>query len=96
MIAAAPLAYVHHAIFLFPGLFWWLAAGRAQPRASVAAVLALGIVAATDFPGLYGRLELSPDHWKWVSSINLYALLALYGVGLRDALRAGRQHGGVL
>lgn len=93
MIAAAPLAYVHHAIFLFPGLFWWLAAERTQPRASIAAVLLLGMAAATDFPSLYARLELSPRLWSWTSSLNLYALIVLYGLGLYQALGAGRRAG---
>ena len=82
VIVAAPLAYVHHVMMLFPVLLWASADCILRGGARPTAIVALGIFAGTDFPLLYDRLHLSHAAFVGVSSLNLYALLGLYLLGL--------------
>jgi hypothetical protein len=88
VIIGSPLAYLHHVIMLFPVLLWFSATTLASGSTKTTAIVALGIVAGTDFPSsLYGRIHLTPIASSLVSSLNLYALLVLYTLGLMRLCR---------
>ena len=78
MIVASPLAYTHHVIYLLPGLLLALhLALRDERRVLAGALLVLGALASTEFPNVY------TSGWPTLAlSLNLYALLALYGIGV--------------
>jgi alpha-1,2-mannosyltransferase len=84
MIIASPLAYTHHIIYLLPPLLLELhRALREDRRVHAGALLLLSAIASCDFPAVYSN---PPPGTIW-TSINLYALLALYGVGVWSLVR---------
>jgi hypothetical protein len=86
VLIGSPLTYLHHVIMLLPVLLWFSTIDLSSGSAKTTAGLALGIIAGTDFPVLYGRLGVSPTT-SVASSLNLYALLGLYALGLMRAHR---------
>jgi len=82
LVVGAPFAYIHHVIFLLPVLLWCLTEREAISGMRVILYLALGIIAVVDFPVLYDRFHFNPETARWITSINLYALLGLYGLGV--------------
>lgn len=83
MIIASPLAYLHHVVLILPGLLitaWLIVPG--DNRGSyvfLALMLGLTFIASTDFPLLYDRLHINAGMLR---SLNLYALLILFALGL--------------
>jgi alpha-1,2-mannosyltransferase len=83
MVVGSPLAYLHHVVYVYPGLL--LAAGllmtegNARSHALLALLVGLAAFFSTDFPLLYGRLSIHLDPLR---SLNLYALLLLFSLGL--------------
>jgi len=86
VLIGSPLTYLHHVIMVLPMLLWFSATYLSSGSTKTTAGLALGIIAGTDFPVLYGRLGASPTT-SVASSLNLYALLGLYALGLMRAQR---------
>lgn len=83
MIIASPLTYLHHVIYIYPGLLitTWLvmAKGNWYSYGGLTLILGLTVVSSTDFPLLYGSLRIE---WNVLRSLNLYALLFLFVLGL--------------
>ena len=83
MIIASPLTYLHHVVLIYPGLLItaWLIMPREKRGSYVLLALMLGLafIASTDFPLLYNRLQINGGI---LSSVNLYALLILFILGL--------------
>lgn len=83
MIIASPLTYLHHVVLIYPGLLItaWLIMPREKRGSYVllAVMLGLAFIASTDFPLLYNRLQINGGI---LSSVNLYALLILFILGL--------------
>ena len=87
MIVASPYAYVHHLIYLMPALLLALhRALREDRRALCAALLVATALLAVDFPWLFFR----HPQGAIVTSLDLYVLLALYGIGVAQQLRDRR------
>ncbi len=91
MVIASPLTYVHHVLYVAPGLVLALSyawAGlRGWRRAAVVTSLVLAASAAgIHFPRLYRQWSLSPLETKLFTSLNLYALLVCLAVALALAL----------
>jgi alpha-1,2-mannosyltransferase len=87
MIIGSPLAYSHHVIYLLPPLLLELhRAFREDRRVRAGALVVLSAIASCDFPILYPNPRPAPI---WLS-VNLYALLALYGMGVWSLLRDHR------
>lgn len=85
LVLASPLAYVHHVIYVAPAAAVWISrAWRDRHPGRLAALLGLLLLASTDFPPLYGRIELGAGAFKIATSLNLYALLGLVAVGLHS------------
>jgi alpha-1,2-mannosyltransferase len=86
MVIASPLTYVHHVVYIYPGLVttMWSRAAEAGERWRTLCLimLALAGVASLDLPMLYDRLGAS---WPALRSLNLYALLGLFVLGLLSA-----------
>lgn len=91
VIIGAPVTYVHHVIMLLPVLLWASSDCMKGPGSKPALIVALGIIAGTDFPVLYTRFHWSHAAYVGVSSLNLYALLALYVLGLIEAARVATE-----
>jgi alpha-1,2-mannosyltransferase len=82
MVLASPLTYVHHVAYVFPALVWLLLDLARRNRATYAVALVLFAAAAgIDFP-LIGMRTGSTSY----AVINFVSLLALYGIGLSQAL----------
>ena len=83
MIISSPLAYLHHVIYIYPGLLvaGWalLESGERRTLGASVALVCLAAIASMDFPVHYDRLG-SPV--AALRSLNLYALLGLFGLGL--------------
>ena len=82
MIIASPLSYIHHIIYLFPGICWLAGhTDSASKRALILCGLLIGAaaVAAVDFPSRYPwyLTRHALNGWKAIlfTSLNLYALL---------------------
>ena len=89
MVIGSPLAYAHHVLYLLPGAMLQLVFAIRSGNVKYAAGLpALFAIVATDFPAYYYRFKLGPTANQLVTSMNLYALLALYFVGMRFAALA--------
>lgn len=87
MIVASPFAYRHHVIYLLPGAVLLLtdASLGFRPVAGIVWTgLLLGVMAlaGAPFPGMYARWSLSPQAARFLTSLNLYALLLLMALGL--------------
>ncbi len=87
MVAASPLAFRHHVIYLYPAACLALAHALRAPAGLRGALALGGLVAAlgvagADLPQLYPQLALGPAAARAVTSLNLYALLGLYLAGL--------------
>src|SRR6202035_2483419 len=88
MVVASPVAYLHHVIYLLPGLAlslgyaWTALAGWRRP-AAVAVLLLAAAAAGAPFPEMYMHRGISPIGQglplglELLTSLNLYALLAL-------------------
>lgn len=83
MIVGSPLTYLHHVIYIYPGLLLcsWIALIRGGRLGWVLFISLIGLtgVASIDFPLLYDQLGL---HSTVFRSLNLYALLGLFVLGL--------------
>ena len=83
MVIGAPYAYLHHVIYIFPGLLLCCAGlvmkGSQLSFISLFLLLVLAVIAGTDFPLYYNRLGLDATALR---SLNLYALLGLFMLGL--------------
>ncbi len=83
MIVASPLTFLHHVVYLFPGalysLFfvWRSYPGRERWPVAGGILLLVGL-SSFDFESRYGALGLPNE----VASLNLFALFALYVVGI--------------
>ena len=83
MTIASPLVYFHHVIYIYPGLLitvWMLV--HDSSRGSVlplALALGAGLMASIDFPTLYNAFHINAGILR---SLNLYALLSLFCLGL--------------
>ncbi|MCB0208467.1 MAG: DUF2029 domain-containing protein [Anaerolineae bacterium] len=83
MIIASPFTYLHHVIYIYPGLLltiWtvWDRSCRLRVPLLIG-LISLTIIAGIDLPSLYNDLGLNITLLR---SINLYALLCLFGIGL--------------
>ncbi len=97
MVVSSPFAYLHHVAYLLPGaalaLTWALLGVRIpvispiRRTAWFLALLAPLALASVQFPDRYDRWNLSPLAAKYLTSLNLYALLLLMAVVLALAWR---------
>ncbi|WP_437875770.1 glycosyltransferase family 87 protein [Sorangium sp. So ce513] len=81
MVVASPFTYVHHVLYLFPAALYALDRAATRRRAvEMGALVVLLALASVDFPYVYEQLKapLPP----LALSMNLYALLALYALGV--------------
>jgi alpha-1,2-mannosyltransferase len=83
MIIASPLTFFHHIIYIYPGILVisWILLHRAKREAILLLLLLLGtaLIASIDFPIYYEALSIEAELLR---SLNLYALLVLFGLGL--------------
>ncbi|MCD4655602.1 DUF2029 domain-containing protein [bacterium] len=83
MVVGSPLTYLHHVIYIYPGLLLctWIVLRKGGRLASVllTCLVGLTVVASIGFPLLYGRLGVESTVLK---SLNLYALLCIFVLGL--------------
>jgi len=82
MVLGSPLAYLHHVIYIFPGVLltcWILIQRKGRYVFLLISLLSLTLVASIDWPMRYGRLGLELNIF---TSLNLYALLGLFFLGL--------------
>jgi len=87
MIISAPLAYLHHVIYIFPGAllalsYVWMTFPRRKSMLIVSFLLLVLVLIGMDFPIYYDRLPLSVVGEKLFTSMNLYLLLVLFCFGL--------------
>jgi alpha-1,2-mannosyltransferase len=92
MVISSPLTYVHHVLYVAPGLvlslsFAWAGLRGWRRAAAVASLLLAATAAGIRFPELYWHWTLSPLEAKLFTSLNLYALLVLMLIGLALALK---------
>ena len=86
MMIGSPLAYAHYVLYLLPGALFQLAfAVRSGQVKYVGLLAALFAIVSTDFPAFYYRFHYGPMGDLLLTSLNLYALLVLYLVGMRLA-----------
>ena len=87
MVIGAPFAYLHHVVFIYPGvLLVAMSLIRSGHRARfplLVIVIALAYVVSIDFPIHYGRIGIEVAPFK---SLNLYALLGLFAMSLVASL----------
>jgi alpha-1,2-mannosyltransferase len=93
MIVISPLAYLHHVIYTFPAamvLGAHLLSEERSVRRDLLLVFAAACVALAgiDFPLLYDGMHLGDLGKRFLTSINLYALLGLYAALLVAAASA--------
>ena len=83
MIIASPFTYLHHIIYIYPGLLltiWAVWDGCCRLRVPLLfCLISLTIIASIDLPAMYKDVDLQ---MTILSSLNLYALLCLFGIGL--------------
>jgi alpha-1,2-mannosyltransferase len=92
LLLASPLTYLHHVVYVMPALvIWLLRAWSEDRRALFGATLLAAFIAGTDWASLYDRL-LGASASPLLTSINLYAVLALLGIGWK-LLRQGMPSG---
>ena len=92
MAVSSPLTYLHHVVYVAPGLvlalaYAWNALRGWRRPATVLALLLAMLVAAAPWPSKYGGWHLSAAGEKFLTSLNLYGLLALALLGAALALR---------
>ena len=93
MIVASPFAYMHHIIYLMPALLFALyRALREDRRILLGALIAVTALAVIDFPLLVMRGQLGTG--AIASSMNLYPLLALWGIGIWSITQNGMSSSG--
>jgi alpha-1,2-mannosyltransferase len=90
MVISAPLAYLHHVIYIFPGAllllsYIWMTLSRHKSTLIVSLLLLVLLLVGMDFPIYYDRLPLSLVGGKLFTSMNLYLLLALFCFGFFTA-----------
>ncbi len=81
MILASPVAWMHHLVFLFPGIVFTLRAiwvGKERRLRWVFLVLLMVFGAVYDFQPLYSKLEVAESLRPFVTSMNLVFLLTLF------------------
>jgi alpha-1,2-mannosyltransferase len=89
MVIGSPLAYAHHVLYLLPGALLQLAfAIRSGQVKYVALLVASFAIISTDFPAIYYRFKFGPMGNLYLTSLNLYGLLALYFISMRLATSA--------
>ena len=94
MIVASPVAYLHHVVYAYPGVLIvaWMVFPNGNRRSCglLAVVVGLTFIASIDFPLYYNALHLN---WVILRSLNLYALLTLFFIGLflPGAVQSGRR-----
>jgi alpha-1,2-mannosyltransferase len=87
MIIMSPITYLHHIIYIFPGvlytlLFLIINPGRMPLNRILPVFAGLCILATIDFPLHYYLAPLTGSIKNLATSLNLYALLALYYINL--------------
>lgn len=81
LLLASPLTYLHHVVYLLPAVAIWLAHALRRERHGFLGGALVGLFAAgTDWAPLYAPL-LGADAPPLLTSMNLYAVLALLLVG---------------
>ncbi len=83
MILSAPYVYIHHVVYLYPGVAWWVVHLLREERAGRAPWAVLGLTALasiniTLYSDVFFLRSLPPLAWR----LGLFALLALFLVGL--------------
>jgi alpha-1,2-mannosyltransferase len=83
LLLASPLTYLHHVVYVMPALVIWLLRAWSEGRhALFAATLLAAFIVGTDWAPLYDRL-FGASASPLLTSINLYAVLALLAIGWR-------------
>lgn len=84
MAIASPLTYLHHVVYLYPGLLGvlLLESRDARSRSLQIATFVFCVVASTDFPSVYKKAGWPMESPALLTSLNLYALLALFFLAL--------------
>jgi alpha-1,2-mannosyltransferase len=89
MVIGSPLAYAHHVLYLLPGALLQLAFAIRSGQVKYVALLAASFaVISIDFPAMYHRFKFGPMGDLYLTSLNLYGLLALYLIGMSLAKSA--------
>ena len=83
MIASAPYVYIHHVIYLYPGVAWWIAGLLQQEKQRRLAWAVLGLTALasiniTLYSEVFFLRSLPPLVWR----LGLFAMLGLYVIGV--------------
>jgi hypothetical protein len=96
MVIASPLAWRHHLVYLFPGLFLAIRALVGDPAASgkwvwVGALVVLAAGSTMDYSFVYGQANIPEVVRPILTSLNLYCLLGLLFTSLSYAYRPARR-----
>jgi hypothetical protein len=82
VILASPLAYLHHMVYLIPSVVIWLTWAWTRGRSWVlGSVVCLATASGMNWPSLYDDLG-SAFSGVGARAVNLYAVVALYGIGI--------------
>ena len=87
MVVMAPFTYLHHVVYLFPGvvltsLSLWTQRRNAFAKGSVGLLILLVVLAGLDFPSRYDQWGISTSAWGRFIALNPCLLIAIYGLSL--------------
>lgn len=87
MVIASPVTWLHHLVYLLPGLVFvlrdrWFRRHEKRGRWSLLVILALVVASSYNFQAMYPAMAIPEELRPFVTSLNLYTLLALFGVSL--------------
>lgn len=89
-ILVSSFTYLHHVVFVGPAAALWLTwAIRLERSALFLSLVALLAIAGLNWPDFYDLIGGPFRTWPALRAVNLYALLALYCVGLVLVFRRG-------
>jgi alpha-1,2-mannosyltransferase len=95
MVLISPYTWIHHLVFLYPGVFLLLRSILVRVRAGHDRKLLLSVLVCVvgltiNFPHLYPSMGVPEVIRPVVTSMNFFFLLALFAVALRISLRPQR------
>jgi len=96
MVVISPYTWIHHLVFLYPGAFLLLRSILLRARAGHDRKILLSVLICLagltiNFPQLYPSMDVPEVIRPFVTSMNLFFLLALFAVALRISLKPRRQ-----
>lgn len=91
MVIASPVTWLHHLVYLLPGVVFVLRDFKVELRAGIwfLGLTLLLLFSAMDYQSFYSSMNVSEEARPFVTSLNLFVLVAAFFVSLRISARRG-------